>query len=351
MINNSTIISEFLTLIGWRQNPDSAGTQLSTLAPSDSGLYYNDAHPMLTMNNLESIAPDYTKLSGSHDFEDWLSEKTEAGIIQALNDVIIKKSIYKTVNRVLANGQLPSAAYQREKDPTGSYWRGLEIIPQRSSLGVIKIHRVGVQFDTAQTFDLNLFRSDQVTPTTQEVVYTTPGKVQWVDVNWSLDGRMAHYITYDAIAGQSYRSRTKGCGLFALRGVDTGHDVGGEMWNIDHNGYTTSNYGLFIDYSVNTDLTQLFVDNKSTLTSLIQLKVAINLLKEMVFNANARDNRNNINVNTDYLMIDIQGDDTKGGLKRDYDRELKSLAMDYSGLDDIYMKSTHRGAKFGSVYK
>ena len=61
MIRISQIQDNFLHLIGWRQSYDvSDGTRLSeNITTTESGLYYQDMHPLLTLQNLQSIAPDF----------------------------------------------------------------------------------------------------------------------------------------------------------------------------------------------------------------------------------------------------------------------------------------------------
>lgn len=77
-------------LIGWRRNIDTNGVQLVDLTQSATGLYFNDEHPLLTIDNLISVAPNFDQIAESEGdlntkFNDWLKQKTEAGIIRALD--------------------------------------------------------------------------------------------------------------------------------------------------------------------------------------------------------------------------------------------------------------------------
>ena len=64
MVRIQEIQEGLLHLIGWRQSDDANGGVISeALAQSESGLYYQDAHPLLTLQNLQSIAPDFSNIS------------------------------------------------------------------------------------------------------------------------------------------------------------------------------------------------------------------------------------------------------------------------------------------------
>lgn len=66
MVDISTIQTTFSTLIGWRESPDTEMPKLTTeLKTSTSGLYYNDAHPLLSIENIESISPSFDSMAFS----------------------------------------------------------------------------------------------------------------------------------------------------------------------------------------------------------------------------------------------------------------------------------------------
>ena len=64
MFDISTIQTAFLSLIGWRDSLDPEQSPLaSTLTASSSGLYFNDAHPLVTIENIDATAPDYDSMT------------------------------------------------------------------------------------------------------------------------------------------------------------------------------------------------------------------------------------------------------------------------------------------------
>lgn len=58
MLRLSEITAALKTLIGWRQSYDPARQIEDSLTRSDTGMYYQDAHPMLTLDNIEAVMPD-----------------------------------------------------------------------------------------------------------------------------------------------------------------------------------------------------------------------------------------------------------------------------------------------------
>ena len=64
MVRIQEIQDSLLHLIGWRQSFDANdGVISAALTESESGQYYQDAHPLLTLQNLRSIAPDFSNTS------------------------------------------------------------------------------------------------------------------------------------------------------------------------------------------------------------------------------------------------------------------------------------------------
>ena len=58
MIRIPDIVSALTPLVGWRQAYSPLEAIDEELTRSESGLYYQDAHPLLTLNNIKAIVPD-----------------------------------------------------------------------------------------------------------------------------------------------------------------------------------------------------------------------------------------------------------------------------------------------------
>lgn len=72
MVRANDIQDKLLHLIGWEQNYDTSDLKISdALTVSESGLYFQQIHPLLTLQNMSCIAPDFKNIV----FEEYDYEK------------------------------------------------------------------------------------------------------------------------------------------------------------------------------------------------------------------------------------------------------------------------------------
>jgi len=361
MLTVSTLTSEFATLIGWRQNIDPNGEQLSAnTIQSDSGLYYNDFHPLLTVENLISIAPNYDAITGeSHTFDDWLTEKTDTAIVRCVNDWVSKKILAKSGKSMIERQQAYHHPIRIDLlDNDNGQFVGLQIIPPESQNVRVIIEKIGLLFNASDTIPVKLFQSDKSAPIqTNNVSYSTANTIQWESVKWSLDGGNGYYLGYDqdAITAQSinfadhYDSNYPGLtrkakGKFVTITPFSVDSDGSAMWGVSGNQYTLeTNWGLNVQWAVHCDYTNLVVQQKDLFKMAIGYRVAIDLLREMAYNANARVNRNQANMDTAQILYEIDGDASTGGLKKEYKHALNAIMFDQNDIDPICLTCNPRG--------
>lgn len=253
MFNLSTIQADFLDLVGWRQNSDPNGIKLTGLTTSDSGIYMNDVSPLLTVNNLASVSPDFAKFSypawsGStaysvgdvvsssgnayrcilantnqtvtnatywvawnknKAFTLWLQEKMQGAAAGFVNQWANLKVANRTTKPLLETEQLYTVTGSNTDTCTnyGTRMAGIEFRLSRSRSILGKLHQIGLHFEEAQTVTVYLYKTGNQTYTeTIDLKYDTPGDVQWFDLNWELKGRGAYYLCYaqDEINGEAY---------------------------------------------------------------------------------------------------------------------------------------------------
>ena len=374
MYNASTIKTELIGLLGWRQNEDSSGTQLTSLTTSSSGQYYNDIHPLLTIDNLLSIAPEYSRLhSGDQSaentaFTNWLQQKTEAGIIQAIQTWINRKFEVKTAKNLLERNVLfDTSGRIQGKDVNNSLVVGLEIIPPKTRSVQTKIESIGIQLDTNQSVTVNLFHSQSnVAVQTQAITYSGSGGLQWQTVDWTLDGTGTYFVAYDqsAITGQSvngapnYTYHDRGLtkfptGKFYQATAFTNSGSFASMWDTSSNSYTTStNYGLNLKLNVQCDYTSFITEQKTLFQDVVGLQVAINLIREMVYNPNSRINRNQSNVSKNEVLFELEGDTQgprPGGVMDRLNKSIDTITFDDSQIDRYCSPCRRRAVKYKSV--
>lgn len=412
MYDVSSLQAGLIGLIGWRQNHDPSGVQLSGLTDSSSGLYYNDEHPLLSIENLLSIAPEFTKLStpaawnsgtdyiigdlvslsGTNyiataastnqtppntdywevydAFTYWLKQKTEAGIIRAIQSWAEKKVQRRTANNLIERNLLFDTAVRRENlDTNNGRMVGIEIVPTRSRGLVYEIERIGLQFDTNQTITVYLFHSETTAPVqSQAVVYAASGGMQWAAVNWELEPSGAYYLVYDqsAISGQSINGvfdyvsewenllRFPTGKLYRATAIDVTDSSSSvlALWDIDQMGYTLgTNWGLNLDINSRCDYTELILEQKDLFAGLISKVVTAGLLRELAFNPTSRVNRHEANVDRTTLLYEIDGDSQgrPGGIRKQIEDAIEAIQLDTTGIDEHCLPCRRRGVKYRAV--
>lgn len=245
MVRAIDIQENLLHLIGWEQNYDTSDLKISdALTVSESGLYFQQVHPLLTLQNLSCIAPDFkntvytdydaekpyakgniAKYNGilykalqkstgkqpdieseywveTNPFSEWLEGKTKASIQKAIarycNEKIVQGT-YKTLceNRTLfdGTGRLVDTVKNRKN------LVGFEIVPVRAKGVTTKINKIGLQFTEPGEYTLYLMHSSSDIPV--KVIKLT--KTQKNSAEWfSLNDVYLPYQSEDTDAGGSW---------------------------------------------------------------------------------------------------------------------------------------------------
>jgi hypothetical protein len=223
---------ELATLVGWWQSYDRDAKIDESLTVSDSGVMFQDAHPLVTLKNIESIMPlDYhlrypeyrdtdtykpgdkvvhgkdvltlrpevweaiTENVGVEpsDGENWKRYNPLSDYLRELNERAITNTVTRFINEKLIAGETKtllertnffdgSGKINNEIDPTGSIV-GFEILPVRSMGVTTKIEKIGLQFNKNGRVKLYLMHTSQVEPIKIfDLEYTKGGSYQWFDV-------------------------------------------------------------------------------------------------------------------------------------------------------------------------
>lgn len=404
MYNAAQIKAGFLDLIGWRPEfPGAPPQQPVGLLTSQTGLYYNDQHPLLTYANLRSIAPDFSLYTAAdwdiatayvtgdivkndgttyrataastgeeppnedyweevHWFAEWLQEKTEAGILRAVEDWIAAKFEQRSAKTLLSADRLfPHQAAGREADANEGRLAGIEIIPSASDNMVLKVHQISLTLTEAQTVTVKLYASNQAGPLqTKELTYIEGYTEQWFDLDWDLPAGPVYFIAYSqaAISGNS----VNGLELWDVQDLQkhkrffaspfTADADGSSLWDAKQNRYSAStNYGVNLRLSVRCDYTRFLLTQGDVLKGLIAKSVAMGLLRELAYNPQSRVNRNESNISVTQMLYEIDGDSQgrPGGLKAQYEAELKAARFDMENIDRDCLPCRKSGVKYRTV--
>lgn len=244
MIRIPVIVDSLRSLVGWRQSYDPRDLIDERMIESESGMYYQDAHPLMTLKNIRSIMPedylflyqpwqavlpykkgqkvrhknivwlalkdnvgmeppasdfngDYSQDFGGSSWKpynfltDYIEQQTEAGITQTVQTFLQIKGLLRETKDLLERrtffdgaGRLTNTQVNQGK------LVGMEINPVRSMGVTTKIERIGLQMIGAVgTIRLYLFHSSQRDPIkVADVEFTKEnGGFQWFDMkDWYL---------------------------------------------------------------------------------------------------------------------------------------------------------------------
>ena len=245
MIRINDIQNALLHLVGWEQSYDPQQQINEALTESESGLYFQQAHPMMTLENIRAIMPEsymyqypawsataeYAKgakvsnadkvwesladhndgnapAAGSeywteYDFmSDYLLRMMQQNIAQVVQTFLTKKSLQRESKSLLERMVFFDGAGRINNTiPSGSNIVGFEITPIRSMGVTAKISRVGLQMTGATgKVKLYLFSSDERDPIrTQEVTIAKGnGSMEWFYLSdWYMKGSGCYYLCYN----------------------------------------------------------------------------------------------------------------------------------------------------------
>lgn len=245
MVRAIDIQEKLLHLIGWEQNYDTSDLKISdALTVSESGLYFQQIHPLLTLQNMSCIAPDFKNMTfeeynaekpyskgnvikyGSllykalqnstgkqpdieseywvetNPFSEWLESKTKASIQKSIARYCnekIAQGTYKTLceNRTLFDGTGRLVDVVKNKKNLV----GFEIVPVRAKGVTTKINKIGLQFTEPGEYTLYLMHSSMDAP----VKIIKLNKIRKNSIEWfSLNDVYLPYQSEDNDAGGSW---------------------------------------------------------------------------------------------------------------------------------------------------
>lgn len=208
MIRIADIQDKLLHLVGWKQNYDLSNITLSdNLTQTESGMYFQQIHPLLTLDNLQSIAPDFqnynwqvydtnkayksgevvriedslykalqnvpikTNISDAdywietNPFSEWLEDKTKASIVKLVNKFINMKLADKASKSLIENKTLfDGTGRLTNKIENRNRLAGFEIDTVRSKGVTVKIDKIGLQMTEPGSYTLYIFHSSNPEP-------------------------------------------------------------------------------------------------------------------------------------------------------------------------------------------
>ena len=245
MVRANDIQEKLLHLIGWEQNYDTSDLKISdALTVSESGLYFQQIHPLLTLQNMSCIAPDFKNITfpeynsekeyskgnvvdyqgtqykalqkaqgkqpdieseywvETNLFSEWLESKTKASIQKAIARYCNEKTVEET-NKPLCESRTLFDGTGRLVDTVKNKKNlvGFEIIPVRAKGVTTKINKICLQFTKAGEYTLYLMHSSMDAP----VKIIKLNKIRDNSAEWfTVDDLYLPYQSEDNDAGGSW---------------------------------------------------------------------------------------------------------------------------------------------------
>lgn len=245
MVRANDIQEKLLRLIGWEQNYDTSDLKISdALTVSESGLYFQQIHPLLTLQNMSCIAPDFNNITfpeynsekeyskgnvvdyqgtqykalqkaqgkqpdieseywvETNLFSEWLESKTKASIQKAIARYCNEKTVEGT-NKPLCESRTLFDGTGRLVDTVKNKKNlvGFEIIPVRAKGVTTKINKICLQFTKAGEYTLYLMHSSMDAP----VKIIKLNKIRDNSAEWfTVDDLYLSYQSEDNDAGGSW---------------------------------------------------------------------------------------------------------------------------------------------------
>lgn len=435
MIRIKDLNEQLLHLVGWQQSYDTSEVKLSdNLTQSESGMYFQQVHPLLTLPNLMSIAPDFKNTNfPEHDanssykegvvvtledkyyksikdvpanteitndeywietnlFSEWLEDKTKASIIKLINKFINMKLADKASKSLIENktlfdgtGRLTNLATNRDR------FVGFEVDTVRSKGVTVKINKIGLQFTRPGKYKVYILHSSCDTPVYSfEFEKLKSNSIEWFkpkeDIllpyeSQEIDAGGSWYIGYlqsDLPENSQAINRDRDWSTQPCKGCSRQEFLAWQAWSkyieihpfyVDENrllgedeqmyfdpeimNFTyDANYGINLDVSVYCDLTDFIIKQKQLFQDVIAKQVAVDFLREFVYNPNVRTNRRSINASRTDILYELDGDSSSmkhSGLNYELDLALKALNFSTQGLDRICLPCVNHGLKYRTV--
>ena len=245
MVRANDIQEKLLRLIGWEQNYDTSDLKISdALTVSESGLYFQQIHPLLTLQNMSCIAPDFNNITfpeynsekeyskgnvvdyqgtqykalqkaqgkqpdieseywvETNLFSEWLESKTKASIQKAIARYCNEKTVEGT-NKPLCESRTLFDGTGRLVDTVKNKKNlvGFEIVPVRAKGVTAKINKICLQFTKAGEYTLYLMHSSMDAP----VKIIKLNKIRDNSAEWfTVDDLYLPYQSEDNDAGGSW---------------------------------------------------------------------------------------------------------------------------------------------------
>ncbi len=362
MFNSIDLFPQYKNLIGWRQHFDNSIVINTALTQTETGEYYQQKHPALSLDIIQTLIPS------TYDLNNYLENTIKDSMNEMFNDLFQYRQLNEYGKTLLEQSVLLNK-YGWVNDTITNQGRfvGFQIrVKTLSGLKAI-IKEVGLQFASDETLNLYLFHSSKLDPIhTFEVQSTNSPGWTWKSTDIDLKSfKIENYsggvfvlgyyqddLASNAINYSNFNWDTGVCGgcndphLSVWKSIQnhfhvypiyvaSGNYEKEKMFDMEKVFYSSNqSFGLNLKFSVICDLTDFFIQNKFAFKNLLGIKVTEKILNMMKFSQQINAIEENIKM---MIIRDLEGDvDTKlTNIPTQYQKELKAVSFNISGINSV----------------
>lgn len=368
-------------LVGWEQSAVEENKVADDLLTSESGLYYQQAHPLLTLENVRSV------LAEGADMTEACKRAVNIGVATVANRILQDATLAGASKQLFEHKTLFDAVGRlNNRIANAGKVVGYEITPLRGLGVTMEVHKMGLQmYGGGGNVKVYLFNTSNAEPIAEtEVEFGGSKGYEWKNVEWvlpmggvSAGGRW--FVVYwqndlpDGVEAVNIAKdwRQEPCGScnsgnreqwrvmmryirvspFEVE-VEDGWSDEPTLWDLQDMIYRPQQcFGLNMELSIGCDLTEFLIGQRGLLAGVLQKQVAVDLLRRIAYNPEVNVNRNQVNASRQEVVGELEGNGyTRGkGLLGELEKAYKAVEIDLSGMDSACMACKKKGVRYGIV--
>jgi len=330
----------------------------STGYATGSYVMYDKIAYKATRTMLTSDTPSLTGSAWESPVNDWIQNKQYAAINKLSNQIFTNKKLNESTKTFLDSVQVVDGAGRIEDTVTGAgRFVGFEINLRRINNIKAVINQIGLQLTTSQTLTVYLFHSSHKAAVgtwslTNSTAHTFDWKtatatsgtneLNYVNYSGDIDSGGKFYIGYfeSDLTGSAIKKdfdcdTTYKWSRFAdIRPIEvpSGGLDGTNIFDINDVGYSSSNYGLNLSFSIKTDLTEMLTENKELFVDALGYQFASDMLQGMIFNSDSRINKIQDTATRNAVAYEWNAAENANSIRKRLDLAYKALEFELSKI-------------------